>query len=192
MESDSLRVSLALLAARLSGPFYKSYVKSLGLKGSERVLEPGSGSGGLSRYIAPILLKGNGRLTCNDISESRMRVLRRMVRKYSNVEFKVGDISNLNIEDGSFDVVIIHFMLHEVEQPSRQNFVKTVSRKLKDGGKLFIREPIRESHGMPEEEIRQLMADGGLKEIHSKLASSIFMGPMYVGIFRKREKAVRS
>ncbi|WXG41905.1 MAG: class I SAM-dependent methyltransferase [Candidatus Freyarchaeum deiterrae] len=174
------------MSSRLAGPFYKSYVKNLGLKGNERVLEPGSGSGGLSAYIAPILLKGKGKLTCVDISKAQMRVLRIRMRKYPNVEYKLGDISKMDIEDGSFDAAIIHFMLHEVEQPSRQNFVKTISRKLKAGGKLFIREPIRESHGMPVEEIRQLMAEGGLKEIDHKLTRSIFMGPMYVGIFEKR------
>ncbi len=52
--------------------FWKNYVKSLNLSGTEKILEYGSGSGALSRHIAPILLKGGGHLTCVDISQKWM------------------------------------------------------------------------------------------------------------------------
>lgn len=171
---------------RLFSFIYRKYADSLGLKGNEKVLDFGSGSGALSKHIAPILLKGGGQLTCIDISEIWIPIAKKWLKKYPNVEFKLGDISRLNIEEGSFDVIVIHFMLHDTERDLRQNTVKALSRTLKDTGRLFIREPTKESHGIPAEEIRELMTKSGLKEIDFKITKTMLGGPMYAGVFGKR------
>jgi SAM-dependent methyltransferase len=103
----------------LGRPYYQRYVKELGLCGSERVLEYGSGPGAASRYLAQQLLSGGGHLTCVDISSVWMTHLKRRMHVYQNVDFKLGDIVSLDIEDATYDVVTIHFVLHEIDEPLR-------------------------------------------------------------------------
>ncbi len=182
---STLEVYIHILASKLVGRFYKNYIYGLGMKGNEKVLELGSGWGANSLHIAKILSEGNGVLTCIDTSEGWMKILKKRLKNYPNVEYKIGDITKLNIKPDSFDAAIIHFMLHDVEQPLRQDLVNAVSRILKEKGKLFIREPTKESHGIPTEEIRQLMKNSGLKEIDYKESKLIFMGPIYAGVSEK-------
>jgi ubiquinone/menaquinone biosynthesis C-methylase UbiE len=137
-------------------PLYKRYVGSLGLTGAETILEFGSGTGGASRHLAKILRKGNGHLICVDTSNALTRIARKRLRKYDNVEFKVGDIRQLAAADTSCDGVFIHFTLHDVEESQRREIVGALVRKLKPGGKVFIREPLKEDHGMSIEEIRTI------------------------------------
>ena len=46
----------------LASPLYKKYIKSLGLKGNQKVLDFGSGMGSEAKHIAKILKGGNGHL----------------------------------------------------------------------------------------------------------------------------------
>jgi ubiquinone/menaquinone biosynthesis C-methylase UbiE len=148
----------------LGRPYYRRYVKELGLRGNERVLEYGSGPGAASRYLAQQLLSGGGHLTCVDISSVWMSHLKRRMRGYQNVDFKLGDIVSLDIEDATYDVVTIHFVLHEIEESLRQEKVNALSQKLKSGGRMFIREPLSVRHGMPPDEVRTLVSSAGLHE----------------------------
>lgn len=175
----------------LVAPVYRRYVESFGLNGNERVLDFGAGSGRLSRYIARRLLKGGGRLTCVDVSEAWMRSLQKKLRRYPNVDFKLGEITSLGIEDASHDAVVIHFVLHHVEQASRQATIAALARTLKENGKLFIREPTKETHGIPAEEVRQLMRANALEELAFKTGTLRIVGPwgptlkFCEGVFRK-------
>ena len=115
-----------------------------------------------------------------------MKKIKKKMKIYPNVEFKLGDISKIDIEDGSYDLVFVNFVLHDIEQSLRQKTVNALSRKLKDTGKFFVREPIRKYHGMPAEEIKQLMTQSGLKEIDYKIKKSFLeMPPNYAGMFVK-------
>jgi ubiquinone/menaquinone biosynthesis C-methylase UbiE len=144
--------------------YYRRYVKELGLCGNERVLEYGSGPGAASRYLAQQLLSGDGHLTCVDILAVWMTHVKRRMRGYQNVDFKLGDIVSLDIEDATYDVVTIHFVLHEIEESSRQEKVNALSQKLKSGGRMCIREPLSERHGMPPDDVRALVSSAGLHE----------------------------
>ena len=167
-------------------PLYKRYVNNLGLKGDEKVLDFGSGYGGNASHIARVLQKGNGRLTCADISEFWINVTRKKLKEYSNIDFKVGEISTLDIEDSYFDAIVVHFTLHDIEKDSRRKVMKVLARKLKETGKLFVREPTKKRHGMQPEEIRELMTEAGLKETWYNLSKTLFSGPMYSGIYIKQ------
>jgi len=79
----------------------------------------------------------------------------------------------------------VHFVLHHVDADARQKNVSILSRKLKKGGRLFIRDPIREEHGTPAHEIRELMANAGLHEREFNMEKSFHMGPWYSGAFIK-------
>ena len=162
-EPSRLDVLLTLLVQRtFLRSSYRGYIDRLGLRGDERVLDFGSGSGFAARYIADKPVSGNGRVTCVDVCEVWMRVAQKTLRKYPNVDFKLGEISTLDIDDGSHDVVFIHFVIHDIDQDLRPHIIEQLARNLVDGGKLHIREPLGR-HGMSVETIRELMADHGLE-----------------------------
>ena len=79
----------------------------------------------------------------------------------------------------------MHFVLHHVDPDVRQTNVRILSQKLKKGGRLFIRDPIREEHGAPAHEIRQFMANAELHERAFHMEKSFHMGPRYSGAFVK-------
>jgi len=164
---------------------YKKYVDTFGLKGDEEVLDFGGGGGGLTRHIAKRLLQGRGHVTCLDTSEAWLDVARKQLRRFPNVRFVCDEISNLADGDPQFDVIAIHIMLHDIDRELRQDIVSALSRTLKDTGKLFIREPTKEKHGMPADEIRQLMTNAGLEEVGFTEGKLRFVGPVYSGVFLK-------
>ncbi len=164
---------------------YKRYAESFGLTGSEWVLDYGSGSGRITRHIAARLAPRGGHLTCVDVSTVWMDVVKRRLKQYPNVDFKLGDIASLDIPDDAYDVVVVHFVLHHVNADVRQKNVSILSQKLKKGGRLFFRDPIREEHGTPVHEIRQLMSNAGLHERAFQMEKSLHMGPRYSGVFVK-------
>ncbi len=176
-------ISDAVLNHGLARFFYRRSAEEIGLEGSERVLDFGAGSGALSRHIAQILLRGGGRVTCLDTSEAWMRVARKRLRRYGNVEFVAGDITSVGLEERSFDVVVVHFVLHEIEREKREKRVEALSRALKENGRLFIKESTREPHGISPEEVRGLMAGSGLREVSYSESKLIHLGPVYTGVF---------
>ena len=149
------------------------------------MLDYGSGSGRLSRHIADRLSHGTGHLTCVDVSAVWMATVRKRLKKYPNVDFKLGDISSLAIDDNTFDVVVVHFVLHHVDERDRQEKLDVLARKLKSGGRLFIREPTRGGHGIPADTIRRLMTDAGLHERGARMMRSLVMGRVFDAVFEK-------
>jgi ubiquinone/menaquinone biosynthesis C-methylase UbiE len=184
-EPSSLKVLVTVLGGYVNSRYYKRYVEGLGLTGSEWVLDYGSGSGRITRHIAERLALGGSHLTCVDISTVWMDVVKKRLKRYPNVDFKLGDLALLDIPDDAYNVVVVHFVLHHVDADVRQNYVNMLSRKLKKGGRLFIRDPIREEHGTPVDEIRKLMSNAGLHESSFQMENSIHMGPRYSGTFVK-------
>jgi len=161
---------------------YNPYFKTFGLKGNERVLDFGCGGGAGSQCLANLLDKG-GHLTCIDVSSYWITKARKRLDKYSNVECKSGDIRELDIPNSSFDVISAIHVIHDIAPAGRQDIVKTLSQKLKAGSLLFIRERTGKSHGMPVEEIRDLLSEAGLNEIEHEETKSEYMGK-----YRKSDK----
>ncbi|QZY55070.1 class I SAM-dependent methyltransferase [Crassaminicella profunda] len=164
---------------KIGVPVYNGYVKKLNLRGDEKVLEFGCGGGTCSKLMAKRLLK-KGFLTCVDTSPFWIKKAQERMKNYKNVEFLLGDIGTLHIKDHYYDIVSIHFVLHDIEEYLRQNIIDVLSSKLKRNGKLYIREPIKKSHGMPFEEIRMLMKKSGLSENDFKIDKR-----KYTGVFIK-------
>ena len=184
-EPSSVEVLVTVLVGYALTRPYKRYVDSFGLMGNERVLDYGSGSGRISRHIAQRLLQDNGHLTCVDVSRVWMHTIRKRLQKYPNVDFQLGDIDALDLPDASYDVEVMHFVLHHIDQSVRHEKVDALSRKLKMGGRLFMREPTRVAHGTPLDEIRQVLTAAGLRERESKMERSLVMGRVYDGVFEK-------
>jgi ubiquinone/menaquinone biosynthesis C-methylase UbiE len=165
---------------------YKRYVDSFDLNGDEAVLDYGSGSGRISRHIAERLKQGKGHLTCVDVSQRWMETVQKRLRKYHNVDYKLGDIATLEIADNAYDIVVVHFVLHHIEDNEQQEKMDILTRKLKPHGRLFIREPTRVGHGTLPARIRALMSAAGLHERESRTTRSL-TGDAFDAAFEKLE-----
>ncbi len=137
--------------------FYNKYIESIPLTGSENILNFGSGGGIASK----ILIKRipDGHLTCLEPSTCWIKRLRKRLSTFKNVTFIYDYIENTEIPDKIFDIILIHHVLHDIHPGKHSKVVKQLSRILKPDGRIYIREPIKKSHGMPYEEIRQLFKD---------------------------------
>lgn len=169
---------------RLASPLYMRYVSKLGLTGNERVMDFGCGGGVLAKQFAKIL-NHDGSVTCLDTSAFWLAKAKQRLKRFQQVDFACRDITKLNIPDSSYDVVSIHFVLHDITPDRRAEIITALARILKAKGRLFIREPTKASHGMPAAEIRALMRTAGLKEKNGIERRCLFLGPVYKGVFEK-------
>jgi SAM-dependent methyltransferase len=160
------------------------YVCTLGLTGDERVLEFGSGGGCLTRALAGTLRQG-GSLTCVEISPYWIAKAQARLKHFPNIEFREGDIRKMALPAGHYDAVLIHFALHDVDPPERVDVLSALATALRPEGTLFIREPSTPGHGISPDEIRILMRDTGLRELHAGCTRSWPGRPVCDGVFRK-------
>jgi ubiquinone/menaquinone biosynthesis C-methylase UbiE len=164
------------LKGLIGGPLlYKPYFSTFGLSGDENVLDFGCGGGAGSQCLANFLNQ-NGHLTCVDMSDYWIKRAIKRLKKYPNVECKVGDIRSLQIPDHSFDVISIFHVIHDIAPEERQDTVSLLCKKLKRDGTVFVREPIKKSHGMPITEIRTLFSNAGLIETDCQESKSEYSG----------------
>lgn len=170
------RIEDELLNNRLGSFIYKNYIDSLGLKGDERVLDFGSGSGAGSKHLARLLSNGGGKLTCVDTSEFLTQKAKTRMKRFNNVDYKVGMLQELSIPTASHDIIYIHYVLHDVEVEFRHGILHELHRIMKDNGKLFIAEPHKRNHGMPVIEIGDLMRTAGFKEFAFSDTKTVYKG----------------
>jgi ubiquinone/menaquinone biosynthesis C-methylase UbiE len=158
-------IALTLLFSRLFRRIlYRGFVAEMHLKGAERVLDFGAGWGDNAYYIAEQLGRG-GSVTLLDVSSAWQDVARKRLRKYSNVDFVNSDIFSSGLLDESFDIIVISYVIHDIDQKERQAVVQGLARKLKHGGSIWLREPIRKSHGMKVGEIKELISRANMQEM---------------------------
>ena len=79
----------------------------------------------------------------------------------------------------------MHFVLHDIKKEERKEVVEKFYSILKNGGRLFIREPIKENHGIKEEEIMELMIGVGFKKEKIEYQEHFMRPKMIVGVFVK-------
>jgi ubiquinone/menaquinone biosynthesis C-methylase UbiE len=168
----------------LLGPLYGRYVDQMGLRGDERVLDYGSGSGAAARHLAA-RLSPDGRLTCVDISERWQQALGSVLKAYPEVRLCCGDIRTLGLPEAEYDVVLVHWMLHDVPPWDRPEIVAELARLLRPGGRLFSREPTNAKHGMPAARLRELFAAAGLTETLATEGKAAILGEHYRAVWTK-------
>jgi len=163
------------LKGLFGGFFYMPFIKGFHLKGNERVLDFGCGGGVEARYLLKHLGK-EGHLTCVDISSYWIERAKKRLKKYPNAECIKGDIRNMTLHENSFDVIVTVHVIHDIAPEERKDFIHALSKKIKPGGIFFIWEPIKVSHGMPVEEIRELLTRAGFKESSHQQTKSAYKG----------------
>jgi cyclopropane fatty-acyl-phospholipid synthase-like methyltransferase len=165
--------------------YYQKFVDSIGLGGDEKVLDFGCGPGAALKFIALTLEKGEGELTCFDISEKWIARSKKNLSRFSNVEYYVEDMRKWDEKNDYYDTVVVHIMLHDIPQSERPEFIKVLAQKMKVGATLIIREPTKEGHGIFPEEIQELMKTNGFKETITETTRRFFMGTLYTGFYCK-------
>ncbi len=152
---------------------YHRFIDDIGLKGDELVLDFGSGWGDNTRYISDALDNG-GRVLALDVSSKWQEVIRKRLKHRKNIEFINSELWKADLPDSSFDVIVIHYVLHEIPLEERLPTVKELATKLKPGGFFHLKEPTKAGHGMPIEEASSMMSEVGLIESHKVIKRGSF------------------
>ena len=115
-------------------------------RGDERVLDVGCGRGLLTVSAAHRVPKGtvtgvdvwNRSALSGNRSESVLENAK-LERVEDRVEVKRGDAQDLPFPDGSFDVVISNFVVHEMKDRSgREKMMREIGRVLRPGGHVAL------------------------------------------------------
>lgn len=107
------------------------------LKEGDVVLDLGSGAG-FDAFLAAQRVGKTGRVIGVDMTPEMLAKAKENVRKgkYANVEFRLGEIEKLPVEDNSIDVIISNCVINL--SPDKEDVFKEAHRVLKSGGRLMV------------------------------------------------------
>ncbi len=107
------------------------------IKLGDTVLDLGSGAG-FDAFLASKKVGKTGKVIGVDMTEEMINKARENAKKYNykNVEFRLGDIEELPIEDNSVNVIISNCVINLA--PDKDKVFSESYRVLKKGGKMFV------------------------------------------------------
>lgn len=107
------------------------------IKAGDTVLDLGSGAGN-DCFVARALTGERGKVIGVDMTEAMIQKARGNNEKlgFTNVEFRMGDIEKMPVEDATVDVVISNCVLNLV--PDKDKAFSEIYRVLKTGGHLSV------------------------------------------------------
>ena len=119
------------------------------LKKGETVLDLGAGAG-IDVFLAANKVGSLGFVIGVDMTEEMVKKANGTAKKsgYKNVEFKLGEIENLPVEDNSIDVIISNCVINL--SPDKLRTYQETYRVLKPGGRILISDIVTEGE-LPEE-----------------------------------------
>lgn len=107
------------------------------IKDGDVVLDLGSGAG-FDAFLALKKVGETGKVIGVDMTEEMINKARNLAEKYGfkNVEFRLGDIENLPVENESIDVIISNCVINLA--PDKSKVFKEAFRVLKNDGKMYV------------------------------------------------------
>jgi arsenite methyltransferase len=126
-------------------------INRAGLKPGEVVLDMGSGAG-FDAFLAAKQVGESGRVIGVDMTSEMVRKAIANAEKLGiyNVDFRLGEIEKLPVEDGSVDVVISNCVINLC--PDKSAVFREIYRTLRPGGRIVISDIL--SYGTFPQEIR--------------------------------------
>ena len=127
----------------------------VGLKTGETVLDLGSG-GGIDVFLAAKKVGANGKVIGVDMSEPMIKRANDTAEEYDykNVEFRLGDIEELPVENSTVDAIISNCVINLSTQ--KEQVFKEAYRVLRKGGRLLVSDMMVK--GLPEEVRNNILA----------------------------------
>ncbi|MFB6232376.1 MAG: arsenite methyltransferase [Salinibacter sp.] len=107
------------------------------LRMGEHILDLGSGAG-MDAFVARRDVGPEGHVHGVDLAEEMVEKARENADNldYDNVTFEVGDIEDLPVEDGTFDVILSNCVLNLV--PDKRAAFRQMHRALRPGGRFSV------------------------------------------------------
>jgi arsenite methyltransferase len=129
------------------------------LKEGEVVLDLGAG-GGIDCFLAAVAVGKTGKAIGVDMTPEMLHRARDNARNggYDNVEFRLGEIENLPVADGTVDAVISNCVVNL--SPDKARVFKEAYRVLKPGGRVMVSDIVL-TRELPEDIRNSLAAYAG-------------------------------
>ncbi|EHL09263.1 methyltransferase domain protein [Desulfitobacterium hafniense DP7] len=118
-------------------PGYAKRIQSFGriLAAGAKVLDLGCGPGNVAKQL--VELDKEFEVLGIDLSSEMIRHAKVNVISPC-VEFRVGDIRNMDLEENAFDAVIASFCLPHLTDEEAGMFIQDISKVLREGGLLYL------------------------------------------------------
>ena len=125
--------------AEIMNPLLEKQFEILGLKSNMRVLDAGCGSGAITRLIARRVFPEE--VVGLDMDPLFIEEARRLAESegIENIRFDIGNIEDLEYDDGSFDLSYCRFVLMHLQDPVKA--VSELKRVTREGGSVAAAEP---------------------------------------------------
>ena len=163
------------------------------------LLDIGTGTGRMLELLAPRATRALGvDQSPRMLGMARARLERAGLR---NTQLRQGDIFALPVERGGYDLVVLHQVLHYLDDPSRA--LREAARTLRPGGRLMVvdfaphgEESLRAAHahrrlGFAADEIAGFMADAGLDVTLTRDLAPDGAGSLTVSLWMARDRRIQ-
>jgi ubiquinone/menaquinone biosynthesis C-methylase UbiE/DNA-binding transcriptional ArsR family regulator len=176
----------------------KSLLSVIGKGPFRAVLDLGTGTG----RILELLSRVSDRAVGVDASPAMLAVARANLERAGlrNAQVRHGDIYALPIERDAYDVVVLHQVLHYLDDPARA--IREACRALRPGGRLFVidfapheLEFLRSEHahrrlGFASSEINEALEEAGLVDASSRAVIGDSAAQLTVTIWQARDPRI--
>ena len=183
--------------SKLAGKFGRTYIPGrswqalahalLRLLPAMVIADLGAGEGTLSQLLA----RGAKKVIAIDNSEEMVEFGSNLAREHgvANLEYRLGDIEDPPIDQGSVDLALFSQALHHASSPLKA--VAAAHRILRHGGRVVVLDLASHSHdqarelyahvwlGFSEVELQQLLAKAGFSQIEISVVSREIQAPNF-------------